>query len=207
MKTDFLTECYPNLENELLHEIEKHAIIKAFDTDEYIVKQGQYIKFLPIIRKGCVKVFCSEDAIDFLLYFIQSGESCIYSFAHISSGKKAEFSAIAELDSELLLLPIDKVIVWIKRFPSLNAIILTNYGKHYDELLNTTKQVIYYDLEDRLLKYLRTKAKLQEAELLSLSHQNIAQDLGSSREVVSRIMKKLSIKGKVQQVGHKIKVL
>lgn len=207
MKTDFLIKCYPDLEKELLEEIESHSILKTFDSKEYIIKQGQYIKFLPIIRNGCVKVFCREDAIDFLLYYIESGESCIYSFAHINNGKSAEFSAIAELESELLLIPTDKVTLWIKKFPSLNSIILNNYKKHYDELLNTTKQVICYNLENRLIKYLKTKSKLLKSNLLNLSHQNIAEDLGTSREVISRLMQKTSVKEKAKQEGRKIKIL
>ena len=126
-------------EKELLQEIENYSLLKTFTSKEYIVKQGQNIRYLPVIYNGCVKVFCNEDSIDFLLYFIESGESCIYSFAHIHDTKPAEFSAITELDSELLLLPIDKVMLWIKKFPSLNSIILNNYKKHLFILLMIKK--------------------------------------------------------------------
>ncbi len=207
MKTDFLIQCYPNLEKGLLQDIEKYAILKSFITDEYIVKQGQHIRFLPIIRKGCVKVFCSEESIDFLLYFIKSGESCIYSFAHTDQSKPAEFSAKAETDCELLLLPIDKVSLWLKKFPSLTGIIIGNYKKHYNDLLDTTKQIICHNLEDRLLDYLKTKSELSASVYLKLSHQNIADDLGTSREVISRLMKKPSVKENVKQEGRKIKIL
>ena len=207
MKSDFLAKCYPEFEKELLQEIEKHAVLKAFAAGESIFKQGQYIKFLPIIQSGCVKVFCNEDAKDFLLYFIESGEACIYSFAHIDNDTRAEFSAVAELDSNLLLLPIDKLRLWIKKFTSLNSIILNNYRKHYQDLLNTTKQVICYNLEDRLLEYLRTKSKISGANLLNISHQDIANDLGTSREVISRLLKTKKISNLIKQEGRKIKIL
>ncbi|CAM1344654.1 Crp/Fnr family transcriptional regulator [Tenacibaculum amylolyticum] len=207
MKTDFLSQCYPDFSKELLYEIEKYALQKVFKANEYIVKQGDFIKYLPILRKGCIKVFCSEDTIDFLLYFIEPGESCIYSFAHINNEKQAEFSAIAELESELLLLPIDRVKLWIKKFPSLNAIVLNNYKKHYSDLLSTTKQIICYNLEDRLIEYLNTKSKIESSSTLQISHQDIANNLGTSREVISRLMQKLNAKQIVKQDGRRIKIL
>ncbi|MEM7084686.1 MAG: Crp/Fnr family transcriptional regulator [Bacteroidota bacterium] len=207
MKIDFLIECYPNLEKELLAEIERYSFLKSYAAQEYIIKQGQYVKFLPIIQTGTVKVFSNEDALQFLLYYIQSGESCIYSFAHTFNTEPAEFSAIAESDSQLLLLPMERVNLWINKFPSLNVIILNNYRKHYNELLSTTKQIIYYNLEDRLIDYLKTNSQRKEANLLEISHQDIANDLGTSREVITRLMKKLSLKNIVKQEGRKIKVL
>lgn len=207
MKSDFLTKCYPEFEKELLQEIEEHSLLKSFKAGENIVKQGQYIKFLPIIQSGCVKVFCNEDTKHFLLYFIESGESCIYSFAHIDNDDQAEFSAVAELDSDLLLLPADRVKLWVKKYPSLNNIILKNYRRHYDDLLDTTKQIVCYNLEDRLLEYLQTKSKISESNLLSISHQDIADDLGTSREVISRLMKNEKLNRIVKQEGRQIKIL
>jgi len=207
MKSDFLIKCYPEFEKELLEEIEKYSVLKKIEKGDYIVKQGQYIKFLPIIRNGCVKVFSHEDSKDFLLYFIESGESCIYSFAHLNNNQKANFSAFAELNSDLLLLPIDRVKIWLKKYPSLANMMLNNFNKHYDDLLYTTKQVIYSNLEDRLLEYLRTKSKIADSKLLSISHKSIANDLGTSREVISRIMKSNKLIENIRQEGHKIKVL
>ena len=207
MKSAFLTKCYPEFEQELLQEIEEYSLLKSFKAGENIVKQGQYIKFLPIIQSGCVKVFCNEDDRDFLLYFIKSGESCIYSFAHLNNDNQANFSALAELDSDLLLLPADRVKLWVKKYPSLNSIILKNYRRHYDDLLDTTKQIVCYNLEDRLLEYLRTKSKISESNLLNISHQNIADDLGTSREVISRLLKSKKLNRMVKQEGRRIKIL
>jgi len=207
MKTDFLINCYPEFEKELLQEIEKYSILKTFTIGEYIVKQGHYVKYLPIIQCGCVKVFCNEDAKDFLLYFIESGESCIYSFAHINNNAQAEFSAVAEIDSLLLLLPIEKVKLWVKKFLSLNSIILNNYQKHYQSLLNTTKEIICHNLEDRLLEYLRKKSKISRSSVLSISHQEIASDLGTSREVISRLLKSKKLIHLIKQEGRQLKIL
>lgn len=206
MKSEFLSKCYPEFEPELLEEIEKHAISKTFKNKEYVVKQGQYIKSLPIIQDGCIKVFCQEGIKEFLLYFIASGESCIQSFTHISREAKASFSAVAELDSTLLLLPVDKFQLWIKKYPSINSIIINSYQKHYNELLDTTKQIICHNLEERLIDYLKNKSNISKSKLLSISHQSIANDLGTSREVVSRLMKSQKLDEFVIQEGRQIRV-
>ncbi|RBW63183.1 Crp/Fnr family transcriptional regulator [Tenacibaculum sp. E3R01] len=207
MKTSFLAKCFPVLEKELLNEVEEHSILKSFKAGDFVVKQGRLIRFLPIVLSGNIKVFSNEDSIQFLLYYISSGETCIYSFAHISSKELAGFSAIAELDSELLLLPIDKVNKWLKKYPSFGNLVLSDYKRHYKDLLNTTKQVLCYNLEERLLNYLKNKVQIKASNVLSVSHQEVADDLGTSREVITRLLKKLSIANKVLQEGRKIKVL
>lgn len=205
-KTAFLSNCFPSLENAFLGEIEQYAQVKVFAAEEFIVQQGQSIQFLPLVIKGSVKVFSDEDAVQFLLYYITAGASCVYSFAHILHKEPAEFSAVAESDSELLLLPLNRVQLWMLRYPSFSALIIANYQKHYRDLLNTTKQIVCHKLEDRLLDYLRKRKEIENTALLSATHQEIASDLGTSREVISRLLKKLSVNGLVAQEGRKIKV-
>ncbi|MGW9684701.1 Crp/Fnr family transcriptional regulator [Flagellimonas sp. 2504JD1-5] len=207
MKAGFLADCYPQLEKSLIEEITRHSIKKDFLSGEKIVVQGQYMKYLPIVVSGNVKVFSQEDTIQFLLYYISSGESCIYSFAHILRNEKADFSAVADSDSSLLLLPVQRVKLWMGKYPSFGSLVLDDFQKHYSDLLNTTKQLICYNLEDRLFEYLKTKTQIEKSDLLALSHREIADDLGTSREVVSRVMKKLGVAQKIEQQGRKIKVL
>ena len=207
MHNSFVTECLPNLEKEVLKEIYEHSKEKSFPAQSYVVKQGQYVRFLPIVLKGSIKVFSVEETLQFLLYYISSGETCIFSFAHIFNEKPIEFSAITEVDSELLLLPIDKVTSWIKKYPSFSNLLLQNYQRHYEDLLHTTKQIISFNLEERLIVYFDSKVRISGNNLLVLSHQEIADDLGTSREVISRLVKKLSVNGKVSQLGRKIKIL
>lgn len=207
MKTSFLVECFPTLEKELLKEIEEYSTVKSFLSQEYIVEQGKFIRSLPIVLSGNIKVFSNEDSIQFLLYYISSGESCIYSFAHIFNNEPAEFSAIAELDSELLLLPIKKVNQWLKKYPSFSSLVLSDYQRHYKDLLNTTKQITCYNLDKRLLDYLTNKTQIEKSNILTISHQEIADDLGTSREVISRLLKKLKVNNQVIQIGRKIKIL
>ncbi len=207
MVTSFLVECYPFLNKELLKEIEEYASTKYFKDGDSIVRQGDVIQFLPIVLNGNVKVFTVENDIQFLLYYILPGEACIYSFAHTLSNDPAEFSAIAETDCKLLMLPKYKVNEWLKKYPNFGSMVISDYQKQYKNLLETTKQIVIYNLDERLLDYLVKRAELAENATLEITHQKIADDLGTSREVITRLLKKLSLNHKVEQIGRKIKVL
>ncbi len=202
-----LNQCLPNLGEKLLEEIKSSSTGKKFAKNELVVEQGEILRFLPIVIEGRVKVFTYEASMQFLLYFINKGETCIFSFAHIFDEEPVSFSGLTEVDSELLLLPIHKVREWSEQYPRFNAMLLKAYQKHYNDLLHTTKEVVCYNLEDRLLNYLKRRKQLEGSDILKLSHLEIAGDLGTSREVISRLMKKLEHSQEIEQLGRKIKVL
>ncbi|MFZ4929207.1 Crp/Fnr family transcriptional regulator [Chryseobacterium sp. Mn2064] len=205
--TNILEKCLPNFGKELISEIEKFGIIKEFPNNDFIVKQGQLIRYLPIVLEGNVKAYSEEDGMQFLLYFIQQGSSCIFSFVHLFNQNPIDFSAISEGKSSILLIPIDKAKEWLIRYPSFNNLIINEFQKHYNDLLHTTKQIVCYKLEDRLWSYLQTKAKVSNTHELAISHQSIADDLGTTREVISRLMKKIELDKKLVQNNRKIKLL
>ncbi|OQP45121.1 hypothetical protein A4H97_32805 [Niastella yeongjuensis] len=202
-----VSQCLSDLGNELLQEIITHGVIKSFDTDEFVIKQGQLIKHLPIVLEGILKVFSDEDNYQFLLYYIHPGATCIFSFAHFFGEKKLAFSGTAEMASSVLLIPVQKAREWMIKYPVFSAMILKEYEKHYYDLLETTKQLLCYNLEERILQYLQTKAAITGDTLLAISHRTIASDLATSREAISRVMRKLEKDNKIQQSGRKIQLL
>ncbi|NIF04731.1 Crp/Fnr family transcriptional regulator [Chryseobacterium sp. Tr-659] len=205
--TNILEKCLPDFGKELIEEIEKSGTIKIFSSTEYIVKQGQLIRYLPIVLEGNVKAYSEEDGMPFLLYYIQQGSACIFSFVHLFNQNPIDFTAVSEGKSVILLIPIDKAKQWLIQFPSFNSLIIDAFQKHYNDLLHTTKQIICYKLEERLWDYLKTKAKISGTSELTISHKSIADDLGTTREVISRLMKKIELDKKVIQNNRKIKVL
>lgn len=207
MDDKILKECLPNFGEDLISEIENFGIIKNYSKESFIIKQGQLVRFLPIVLEGTVKVYCEENGLQFLLYFIQQGNSCILSFAHLFNNSSIEFSAIVEEESKILMIPIDKSKEWLVKYPSFNNLILSEFQKHYNDLLETTKQVVCYKLETRLWNYLKTKSSISNSSKLSISHKKIADDLGTNREVISRLMKKLEFDKKVFQDNRKINLL
>ncbi|RKR08950.1 CRP/FNR family transcriptional regulator [Flavobacterium sp. 90] len=196
--------CLPEFGNEFIGEIEKFGKIRKFENNEDIINQGQLISYLPIVLNGLVKVQSQENGIQFLLYYLKEGSACIFSFAHLFSPRASDFSAVSVGETEMLLIPMDKAKDWLIRFPVFNTLILNEYQKHYDDLLQTTKQIICYKLEERLLSYLKNKSKFHNSKEFLISHRSIADDLGTTREVISRIMKKIEGDGKIKQQNRKI---
>lgn len=201
-----IAQCLVDFGKDLLDEIALHGEIITLNSHEVLVKQGQIIRHLPIVIHGAIKVFSEEDGMQFLLYYVHPGATCVFSFANLLGKKAVNFSGIAEKDSKILLIPAHKAKEWIIKYPVFNELIMNAYQKSYDDLLTTTKQIICYNLESRLMSYLNDKVKISGSELLGISHQNVADDLATSREVISRLLKKMEKEGKVKQVGRKIKV-
>ncbi|PWV49146.1 Crp/Fnr family transcriptional regulator [Chitinophaga sp. S165] len=206
-QSTIVSECLSGLGRDLLQEIITHGEVKAFDADEYVIKQGQLLKHLPIVLEGMVKVFSEEDDYQFLLYYIHPGATCIFSFAHFFGEKKMAFSGTAEKASSVLLIPVHKAREWMLKYPVFSGMIVKEYERHYNDLLETTKQILCYNLEDRILQYLQTKASITGNTLLAISHATVATDLATSREAISRVMKKLERDHKVLQSGRKIQLL
>ncbi len=186
-----LSQCFPFIEKELEDEIISSSTFKIIPKGKYVVKQGSYMNFLPIILDGLIKMYAQEDQVEFLLYYIRPNECCILSFNNLFNQEAIRFSAITEEDTKILCLPMKKVKEWFVKYPSFTRIILKNFQRNYEDLLNTTKQVVCYKIEDRLVNYLNEKAKHQNCNMIKVSHKQIASDLGTSREVISRITKKL----------------
>ncbi|AZA84192.1 hypothetical protein C1637_17060 [Chryseobacterium lactis] len=205
--TNILQKCLPDFGKELLSEMENFGIIKELQAHDFVVKQGQLIRYLPIVLEGYVKVYSEEDGTQFLLYYIQEGASCIFSFAHLFNEDPIDFSAVSEGKVIILHIPVEKAKEWLVRYPSFTNLIMNEFQKHYNDLQYTTKQIICYKLEDRLWDYLKTKAGVSGTYELAVSHQSIADDLGTTREVISRLMKKIELDGKLIQDHRKIKLL
>lgn len=186
-----LSQCFPFIEKELEEQIMSFGHFKSISKGEYVVRQGSYLNFLPIVLDGLIKMYAEEDEVEFLLYYIHPNHCCILSFNHLFSQEAVRFSAKTEEDTTVLCIPMNKVQEWFVQYPSFTQIILKDFQRNYEDLLNTTKQVVCYKIEERLINYLNEKARFQNCNMILMSHKDIAADLGTSREVISRITKKL----------------
>ncbi len=163
---------------------------------------------IPIVTKGLVKGFTKYGDKELLLYYIHPSESCVMSFAAGLNNNTSKINAITIEDSEILLLPTLKVQEWIKIYPNFSRLFFDQYDKRYEDLISTINHLIYDKLDVRLYAYLKEKAKVLAADEIEITHQQIAKELGTAREVVSRLIKKLEDKKKnVQLLGHAIKIL
>lgn len=171
-----------------------------------ILREGQYVKVIPIVLEGLVKVFSNFNEKDLLLYYIQPNESCVMSFASSLKNDPSKVYAITEEDSKILLMPVDKVIKWIDQFPSINQLFYQQYNLRYSELLETINHVLFNKMDKRLLDFLLEKKKVTQQNPIKISHRQIANELGTAREVISRVMKKLENEGKIKQHSQSIEI-
>jgi CRP/FNR family transcriptional regulator len=172
-----------------------------------ILKEGQYITSIPIVIKGLLKVFTRHEDKELLLYYIQSSESCIMSFsASLSQGKSSIFAKTIE-DSIILLIPADKVTELTQNFPAFNALFHQQYKLRYSDLLDTINHLVFSHLDERLYRFLKETSRIKKENPLKISHRQIAVELGTAREVISRVMKKLEKEQKIEPKGDRIHIL
>ena len=200
-------EALIELPKEAFQEIFADSKLVEIPDGQVILREGEYVAVIPLVLKGLIKVYTSHNDRELLLYYIKPNESCIMSFAASLQNEPGKIIAITEKPTTALLLPSAKVMLWIKKYHALNRLFYLQYNIRYTELLETINGVLFERLDSRIYNYLLEKKTLLNVDSIKISHRQIANDLGTAREVVSRIMKKLEHEGKVVQESNSIKVL
>ncbi len=197
----------PSFNEELLEVIAASGVIKDLPAGMEILKEGQYVKMIPIVLEGLVKVFTSIEDKELLLYYIGSTQSCIMSFSAGLTNSPSRIYAITEEPSLLLLLPTDKLNVWVKQYPAINELFYQQYNLRYTEMLDMINSLLFGRMDQRVYNYLSEKSKIKEERILNIRHKQIATELGTAREVVTRILKKLEQEGKIRQIEGGIEII
>jgi CRP/FNR family transcriptional regulator, anaerobic regulatory protein len=197
----------PNLSQALQDQIRNNSALVEIPAETEILREGQYVKVIPLVIEGLVKVFTKYEDKELLLYYIQANESCVMSFTASLKNEPSKVYAITDENCKLLLLPVDKVAQWIGEFPDLNNLFFQQYNLRYSDLLETINQLLFDKMDKRLLDYLKEKVALTKKNPLKISHRQIASELGTAREVISRVMKKLEQEAKVKQLSTTIEIL
>ena len=183
---------YAQLEPALLDEIEKNATIKTFKSGEIIMRTGQYIKSTMLLIEGSIKIFReNEDGDEFLMYFIQPGEACAISFVCASKMEASQIMAKSMEETTVILVPIQLMDEWMSKYKSWYYFVLETYRNRFEELLLLIDNVAFRNMDERLQFYLNRHATVNQSNIVNLSHQQIADELNSSREVISRLLKKM----------------
>ncbi|MFN8277295.1 MAG: Crp/Fnr family transcriptional regulator [Chitinophagales bacterium] len=175
---------------------------------QVLVEIGQIVKQMPLLTSGTIKVSrVDQEGNELLLYYVNANESCAMTFACCMQQYPSEIKATAETDITLLMIPISFMDEWMARFPSWKNFVMNTIRNRFNELLNAIDQLAFQKLDERLVHYLKEKAKATGSTLIRLSHEQIANDMASSREVISRLLKKLENDKKVLLYRHEIKLL
>ena len=185
---------------ELKSELETICTVHTFKAGTVILKQGGYIKVIPLMVSGLAKVFKQEgkNGNEVLLYYIKPGETCVMSMMTLLRNDTSKIRAVIEKDSEIVVIPANKAIVIAKKYPVWNDFIYRLFYQKYEELVEVVEILTFSNKDKRLLEYLKKEAQLKNSNILQTTHQHIAYDLGSSREVISRLLKKLENEGVVK---------
>jgi CRP/FNR family transcriptional regulator len=207
IELNFLKQRFNYLGSELVDKIQEVSEILKVPAGTELVREGQYVKYVPIVISGLVKVFVQTDDKELLLYYIQPEQSCIMSFSAVMNDASSKIFAIAEDDSEILLVPTQHLLKWVIDYPAINRLFYKEYELRYTDLVDTINEFLYYKLDQRLLHYLQKRVDVTEKNPIKISHKEIANDLGTAREVISRLIKKFEIQNVLKQHTDGIEIL
>ena len=190
---------------ELLEKLHQYSIQKEYKAGSIILNENASVRSIPIVTKGTLKVIrTEEDGRELLLYYIKAGESCIMSFLGGLHNETSKVKAEVEDDATILFLPIEKVSAFIKEYPQWLDYIFRLYHKRFEELLEIVNAIAFKKVDERLLALLRKKQELTGNSTLNITHEQLANELGTARVVVSRLLKQLEENGTVQLGRNKI---
>lgn len=190
---------------ELIAKLYEYSITKTYEAGSVILNENAHIRSIPIVTKGTLKVIrTEEDGREILLYYIKAGESCIMSFLGGLHHETSKVKAEVEDEAEILFLPIEKVMLFIKEYPQWLDYIFRLYHKRFEELLEIVNAIAFKKVDERLLALLHKKQALTGSNTLQITHEQLANELGTARVVVSRLLKQLEETGAVQLGRNKI---
>ncbi len=206
MNTDKISEFISS--PQLREKLSSYGNTKIFVEGDVILNENAYIRAIPIVTKGSIRVMrTDDDGHEILLYYIQAGESCIMSFLGGMHHDTSKVRAVAEEETEILFIPIDKVSQLIKEFPEWLDYIFRLYHKRFEELLTVVNAVAFKKLDSRLLDFIKKKSTLLNNKTIVVTHEQLATELGTARVVVSRLLKQMEEEGLVKLGRNKISLV
>lgn len=195
-------------EDALLKEINKVGELKHIKAGEKLIEIGDYIRSMPLLVSGAIKILREDDNGDeLILYFLERGDTCAMTLSCCMGQSKSEIRAVAETDAEIIMIPVQKMDEWMRTYRSWQSFILQSYHSRMTELLEAVDTIAFLTMDERLLKYLRDKAMVNNNDEIQVTHQQIAHDLHTSRVVISRLLKSLERSGTIKLNRNNIKVL
>jgi CRP/FNR family transcriptional regulator len=195
-------------EPELMDELVINGSYKKLAPGDVLIEPGQQIKFMPLLLNGSVKIMRTDkQENEMLLYYIERGDTCAMSMSCCLGRNKSEILAVAEEDTELITFTVELMDAWVVKYRSWRSFVFESYSQRLQELLETIDSIAFMNMDGRLLKYLQDKVKVTGSTTINNTHQEIADELHTSRVVVSRLLKKLERNGVIQLHRNRIEVL
>jgi CRP/FNR family transcriptional regulator len=205
---DNLRHLFPDLEEALRKELQEKGRVMPVASGTSLLQTGQNIRNTMLVLDGLVKLYREDDeGNEFFVYYLEPGDACALSMICDRAHRTSSITAKAVTDAQLLVVPLEYTEAWMREYRTWYHFVITTYRKRFEELLETIDSIAFKHLDERLEFYLRRHCKTLNTNILHLTNTEIAQELNSSREVISRLMKKLSEKGTVRLLKNGIEVL
>ncbi|KAA9332827.1 Crp/Fnr family transcriptional regulator [Adhaeribacter soli] len=186
---------FPQFEQPLLDTISQESVVKHLEAGDSVIETGQYIRSNILLLKGLLKVYREDDdGNEFLMYYLEPGNACALSIMCTARSETSQVKAKAVQPSDVVLIPQQLSEQWLAKYKTWHHFVIASYRDRFEELLQTLDSIVFKSLDERLLFYLKRHVQVSGPEI-KLSHQQIADDLNSSREVISRLLKKLEQTG------------
>ena len=205
---DPIKKIFPSFSSELVKEVETNASIQSFETDTVIIRTGQYIKNTVLVISGKIKVYREdENGGEFFMYHLQPGQACAISMICATKNEKSQIMAKVVEDVELIMVPLPLMDKWMMEHRSWYEFVISSYRARFEEVLEVIDNIAFRAMDERLEFYLKRHAEVCGCNELKLSHQEIATELNTSREVISRLLKKMEQRGLVTLYRNNIELL
>lgn len=205
---NILNQHFPSFEKALVSEISDIAVLKEFEVGEVIMRTGQFIKSTVLIVEGSVKVYREgDDGEEFFMYEIESGGACALSIICAARSLKSELKGVVATPVKAILIPTEKLDSLTQQYRSWYHFVLETYRARFEELITVVENIAFKNMDERLEFYLRNLAEKRDTSILHITHQEIAHDLNSSREVISRLLKKMEHLGYIRMERNHIQLV
>ncbi len=200
---------FPDVEIELLNQISEFGEVKEVEAGEVLIRTGQHLTSVIIVLSGTLKIYREgEDGGEYFLYYLKNSQACAMSLACLRHQETSQVMAIATEDTEVLLIPMIKVNEWVREYQTWQEFVINTYRNRFEEVLTVLDHVAFRGMDERLEFYLKKqKSFLKKGNDIEMSHQSIANDLNTSREVVSRLLKKMEQRGMLKLHRNHIEML
>jgi len=195
-------------EEELLKEIEEKCLTITAPAGQTLMNMGQPVSAVPIVLKGVAKVSrINDEGQEFLLYYVKEGEGCAIAFACGMMGQPSAIKSTVEEDITIMFVPLQKMEQWMTKYPSWKKFVMDTMVTEFIDLIKNIDNIAFKKMDDRLVNYLKEKSRISDSSVINISHQQIAEELGTNRVVISRLLKKLENEKKLLLFRNQIKLL
>lgn len=199
---------FANFSNELVQDIEENATIKNYESGTVLMRTGQYIKNTVLVIKGSIKIYREgENGGEFFMYYLQPGQACAISMICATKNETSQIMAKVVEDAELIMVPLALMDKWMMHHRSWYEFVIETYRSRFEEVLEVVDNIAFRAMDERLEFYLKRQQEACGCSELKISHQEIGLDLNTSREVISRLLKKMEQRGLVKLNRNNIELL